>query len=174
MRARQAGFTLIELMVVLAILSLMMAFLVPMIAEPIRHSKIRGAVEQAKEIVVACNLVRLNPVSSVRNPITLAVTHTYQPQYTSWTQATTLKAKLSAEYQLPTENPFSRPYYFKLTERSCSVAVELDDLIDGWEGYETETAGTRTRIIVSNSTRSMAGPSWVQHQKQFLNGESVR
>ncbi|MFL1449355.1 Tfp pilus assembly protein FimT/FimU [Pseudomonas tritici] len=174
MHHRQAGFTLLEVMVVMAVMGIISAFMIPYIAEPIRNAKIKGSVEQAKEVVAACNLVRMTPVSSTRNPVTLVVTHVYHSDYTSWTPVATLKSMLSADYPLPTENSFNRPIYFKMVERSCSVAVELDGLIDGWEGYATETDGARTRIIVRNSTRSTSGPVWVQHQKRFLTGESVR
>lgn len=165
---------MIELMVVLAIFAIILYFMVPMISEPIRNAKIKGAVEQAKEVVAACNLVRMTPVASFRDPITLKVTHTYGPLYTGWTDVSILKAKLSAEYDLRTLNPFDKPYLFQMNDKACSVAVELDQIIDGWEGYTVETAGSSTRIIVSNSTRSTSGPAWVQHEKRFLTGETVR
>ena len=174
MRGHQEGFTIIEMMIVLAIFAIILFFMVPMISEPIRNAKIKGAVEQAKEVVAACNLVRMTPVSSFRDPVNLKVTHTYGPEYTGWTDVSILKSKLSTEYDLPALNPFDKPYLFKMTQKACSVAVELDQLVDGWEGYAVETAGSSTRIIVSTSTRSTSGPAWVQHQKQFLTGETVR
>lgn len=174
MRGRQAGFTLIEMMVVILIISVMVLILMPDIWQPIRDAKIKGGIAQAKEIVAACDLVRVSPISSTRDTSNQKVTTTYGPLYPSWTDAAVLKTKLSTDYALPTENPMGRPYYFKMTERSCSVAVELDELIDGWEGYDLEAAGSRTRIIVGTPARSMGGPGWVQHQKRLLSGETIR
>lgn len=174
MKRRQAGFTMIELVVVLAVIAIMTWYLVPNIWEPIHDAKIRGAVAQAKEIVSACDLVRVTPISTSRDASNQKVTKVYGPVYTAWTDASFLKTKLSVDYSMPSENPFGRPYYFKMTERSCSAAVELDGLIDGWEGYELETAGTRTRIIVGTPARSMAGPGWVQQQNRLLTGETIR
>ena len=174
MRRRQAGFTVIEMMVVILIISILTIILMPYIWQPIRDAKITGGVAQAKEIVSACDLLRVTPISSTRNTSNQKVTPTYGPLYTSWTDAAVLKTRLSTDFSLPTENPFGRPYYFKMTERTCSVAVELDELIEGWEGYDLETVGTRTRIIVSAPARSMAGPAWVQHQKRLLTGETIR
>lgn len=174
MRGRQAGFTVIELMVVILIIAVLTVFLMPSIWQPIRDAKITGGVAQAKEIVSACDLLRVTPLSSTRDTSNQKVTPTYGPLYASWTDAAVLSSKLSSDYSLPTENPFGRPYYFKMTERTCTVAVELDELIDGWEGYDIETAGTRTRIVVSTPARDMAGAAWVQQQKRLLTGESIR
>lgn len=174
MRRRQAGFTVIEMMVVILIIGVLTTFLMPSIWQPIRDAKITGGVAQAKEIVSACDLLRVTPTSSTRDTSNQKVTPIYGPLYASWTDATVLSNKLSSDYSLPTENPFGRPYYFKMTERTCSVAVELDELIDGWAGYDLETAGTRTRIVINTPARSMTGPAWVQHQKRLLNGETFR
>nr|CEK42035.1 hypothetical protein PQBR57_0082 [Pseudomonas fluorescens SBW25] len=163
-----------EMMVVLLIIGVLTVFLMPSIWQPIRDAKIKGGVAQAKEIVSACDQLRVTPISSLRDASNQKVTPTYGPLYASWTDATVLSNKLSSGNSLPTENPFGRPYYFKMTERTCSVAVELDELIDGWEGYDLETAGTRTRIVISKPARSMTGPAWVQHQKRLLTGETIR
>lgn len=174
MRAQQAGFTAIEMVVVLAIIAIILAFMLPVIAEPIDQAKIRGAVSQAKEIVAACNVARVSPASTSRNNTTLFVTSTYGPGYSSWTNVSVLKGLLSSDYVIPGENPFGNPYYFKMTDKACTVAVELNWTVDGWEGYELEAAGNRTRIIVATPARSTAGPAWVQQQKRLLTGESIR
>jgi prepilin-type N-terminal cleavage/methylation domain-containing protein len=174
MRARQAGFTAIEMVVVLAIIAIILAFMLPIIAEPIEQAKIRGAVSQAKEIVAACNVARVSPASTSRNATTLVVSSTYGPGYSAWTAVSVLKGLLSSDYVIPDENPFGNPYYFKMTDKSCTVAVELNRTVDGWEGYDLETAGTKSRIIVATPARSTAGPAWVQHQKRLLTGESIR
>lgn len=174
MKFRQNGFTLLEIMVVLAIISILIAALYPSIHDAVYEAKIKGAVVQAKEIVTACNLVRISPVSSARDTTTQQVTNTYSPNYASWTDVVTLKARLSTNYALPTVNPFGRPYYFKLDSQTCSVAVELDTVIDSWEGLDLETAGSSTRIIVSTPSRITAAPSWLQHQNRVLFGGSNR
>lgn len=174
MKSSQGGFTLIELVVVSAVIGLLMWLYVPNIWEPINDAKIRGGVSQAKEIVFACDLVRVTPVSTSRDTTSQKVTKVYGGAYTNWTDVSVLRSKLSTNYTLPTINPFGRPYYFKMTDGSCSVALELDELIDGWEGYELETVGARTRIIIGTPARSMAGPSWVKQQGRFLTGETAR
>lgn len=174
MSNRQKGFTLIELVVVLSIIALMLAFMTPYIMEPIRNAKIAGAVQQAKEVVSACNLVRVGPASSSRDPINNKVYNAYGPLYTSWTNATTLKAKLASDYYLPTVNPFGQAYLFKMGEKTCTAAVDLDVQIDGWEGYELESIGSRTRIIVGLPARGGSAPAWVLHQKRLLNAETIR
>ncbi|MPQ69299.1 type II secretion system protein [Pseudomonas sp. MWU12-2323] len=174
MGSRQMGFTVIELAVVLAIISIMLMCMIPVLSEPIHNAKIAGGVEQAKAIVDACNLVRVTPTSTTVNATNLQVTNTFGPDYNSWTDVSVLKAKLSSNYSLKTVNPFGKPYYFKMSDLTCSVAVELDVLIDGWEGYELETAGAVTRIIVSVSTHNATGPAWVQQQKRILTGEVFR
>lgn len=174
MARRQGGFTAIEMVVVMAIIAIILGLMIPNIMEPIRNAKIRGAISQAKEIVAGCDLVRITPASTSRDATNYKVTSLYGTQYTGWTDVAILTAKLSSDYNLPTTNPFDRPYLFKMTERACSVAVELDDHIDGWEGYDTEEAGSHTRIIVGTPTRSTAGPAWVEHQKRLLNGETIR
>ncbi|OZB34345.1 MAG: hypothetical protein B7X51_01790 [Pseudomonas sp. 34-62-33] len=174
MRVRQAGFTVIEMGVVLAIIAIILSFMLPVIAEPIDHAKINGAVSQAKEIVAACDVARVSPTSTTRNSTTLFVTSTYGPTYSAWTNVSVLKGMLSTDYVIPDENPFGNPYYFKMTGKSCSVAVELDWEVDGWRGYDLEKVGTRSRIIVATPARSTAGPAWVQHQKRLLTGESIR
>ncbi len=174
MRVKQGGFTAIEMVVVLAIIAIILAFMLPVIAEPIGNAKIKGAVSQAKEIVTACNVARVTPTSTSRNATTLVVSTTYRADYASWTNVSVLKGMLSSNYVIPDENPFGNPYYFKMTERSCTVAVELDREIDGWEGYDLESAGPRSRIIVATPARSTSGPAWIQHQKRLLTGESIR
>lgn len=174
MGSRQKGFTVIELAVVFAIITIILLCMIPVLSEPIHNAKIAGGVEQAKEIVAACNLVRVTPTSSTMNATNLQVTNTFGPNYNSWTDVSVLKGMLSSNYNFPTVNPLGRPYYFKMSNLTCSVAVELDVLIDGWEGYVLETAGPVTRIIVSVPAHNTAGPAWVQQQKRLLTGEVFR
>ncbi len=173
-RTRQSGFTLLELVLVLAILAIMMSVLLPLFAEPLRNAKIRGGVEQAKQIIATCDLARVKPISSVRNPTNLVVTHTYRPAITSWTDVSTLKTMLTGDHFIPPENPFGRPYLFKMTDRACLVAVELDSLIEGWEGFETEVEGPRSRIIVGTPLSRGAPALWIKNQKRTLSGEYSR
>lgn len=170
----QVGMTLIELTITLAIISIIGSFFIPKISASISDSKIRGGVAQAKELVAICNLVRVTPISTSRDAITQQVTKFYDTQYANWTDVALLKNKLSAEYFIPTENPFGRPYYFKMTARSCVVAVELEESIEGWEGYELENFGSRTRIIVSAPVRKAGMPGWVLQQNRLLSGEDFR
>lgn len=174
MRRNQHGFTTIELLVVLAILGMLTVLLVPSIRQPILNAKIEGSVEKARQVLATCDLVRVRPISSVRNPITLQVTHTYGPTYPSWTDAAVLAASLTGSHALPSENPFGRPYLFKMYPETCVVAVELDQVIDGWMGFQTETDGVRTKIIVGSSANTSLAPNWVLHQKRILNAETFR
>lgn len=175
MSKSQQGFTLLELAAVLGILAVIATFLVPVIYEPIRNAKIEGGIEQAKGVLASCNLVRVKPISSVRAANGVTVTNTYRADYTSWTNASTLQAILGAGHKMTTINPFGRPYLFKMYGEGCLVALELDELIDGWAGYQTEIQGGRTMIIVGSSNRkSSVAPEWVHHQKRILSGETFR
>lgn len=174
MKRSHAGFTMIELMFVLLIIGLMTMFLIPLIWPPIDDAKIKSAVIQAQEIVTACNLVRVTPISSVRDPLTLKVTKSYGPEYSSWTDVSVLKSTLSKDYPVPTENPFGHPYYFKMSALSCSAAVEIDEMLETWGGYETDNSGPRLRIIVTTPSRSMSGLGWIQFQNRMLYDEGPR
>lgn len=174
MHGRQAGFTLLEITVVMAIIAVILAFMTPYIMEPIRNAKITGAVSQAKEVVSACNLVRVGAASFSRDSVNYKVYSSYGPLYSGWTDAKTLKTQLAPDYYLPTVNPFGMPYLFKMTEKTCTAAVDLDTQVPGWEGYETEDIGSRTRIVVGLPVRGGGGPVWIQHQKRVLNAETIR
>lgn len=175
MNKSQQGFTLLELAAVLGILAIIASFLVPVIFEPIRNAKIEGGIEQAKGILASCDLARVKPVASVRAANGVTVTNTYRSDYNSWTNASTLQTILGAGHKMATTNPFGRPYLFKMSSAGCLVALELDSLIDGWAGYQTEVQGGRTRIIVGSSNRkSSVAPEWVRHQKRILSGETFR
>mgnify|MGYP002041092651 CR=1 FL=1 len=53
MKQRQSGFTMVELIVTLSVIAIMLSFLVPNIWRPITDAKIRGAVSQAKQLVLS-------------------------------------------------------------------------------------------------------------------------
>jgi prepilin-type N-terminal cleavage/methylation domain-containing protein len=174
MAVRQVGFTIIELTVVMAILGIMIAFMVPVITEPIFHAKIEGAVSEAKAVVSACNVARVSPVTTSRDATTKFVAATYGSNYTNWTDVSVLNSRLSAFFYVPSVNPFGYPYYFKMTSTTCVAAVQLDDLIDGWQGYVTEVYAGKTWIVVSLPASRMVGPAWTKHQKRLLSNESIR
>lgn len=175
MNRAQGGFTLVELIVVLAVIALITTFLIPVIQEPIRHARIEGGIEQAKGILASCDLVRVKPVSSVRSADGLTVTHSYRTGYATWTDATVLRTLVDPAHSVVTVNPFGFPYYFRMSSSECLVALEIDEVIDGWVGLPTEVVNGRTRIIVgSNSRKPMVNPDWVHHQKRILNGAAFR
>jgi prepilin-type N-terminal cleavage/methylation domain-containing protein len=174
MVSRSRGYTLLELMIVISIIAIFMAMFLPLIYRPIRDARIAGGVEQAKEVVSACNVVRVKAISSVRNAVNQQVTNTFGPQYTTWTNASVLQGKLSSSYDLPDLNPFGLPYLFKMTDQTCSVAIEVDEVLDSWRGFDIEAAGSNTRIIVNIPARGIAGPVWVEEQKRLLSAEPTR
>jgi prepilin-type N-terminal cleavage/methylation domain-containing protein len=173
MLRKQHGFTTVELMVVLAILGILSVILVPSIQDQMLEAKIEGSVEQARQVLAACNLVRVKPRSSYRDPTTLKVTHTYGQTYSSWTDVSVLQSRLTGSYFIPNANAFGRPYLFQMYPDTCVVAVEVDQLVDGWMGYQTESDGVRTKIIVGTSANDTLSP-WVLSQKRSLNDETFR
>tara|TARA_R110002124_G_scaffold128157_15_gene288684 strand:+ start:8365 stop:8892 length:528 start_codon:yes stop_codon:yes gene_type:complete len=168
------GFTLIELTITLSVIAILITTLLPGIFEQWHKAKIRGAVEQARQVLMTCELARKKPISAVQDPLTLVVNTIYRPNVEAWTKISALDSMLTGDHYLPEANPLGRPYYFKMYANTCLVAVELDDHIDGWEGYKTEDIGSRTRIIVSTTPRGNASSAWVRNQKRVLSGELSR
>lgn len=174
MRKRQRGFTVVELTTVIAVIAIILYVIIPLIWEPINQSKIKGSVAQAKEIVVTCNLVRVTPTSSTRESYNRKVTNVFHSQYSTWTEVSVLKSLLADGQKLPSLNGLDRSFYFKMTADTCLVAVELDTTITAWEGYQIETSGGRSKIIVGVTSRHSAGPEWLGMQKRILNAEEIR
>lgn len=174
MRNKQSGFTMVELAVVFALLALLLLVITALIWEPIRNARIDGAVQQAKEINSACEIVRVSPATASRDPITRKVSTTYGALYPNWTPVSTLNGRIATANQVPAINPFDLPYYFTMSEKACAVAVDVDVILDGWRGLETEVSGSRTRIVVGVSARKISGPEWLQNQKRILNAETIR
>ncbi|MCF5371287.1 type II secretion system protein [Pseudomonas syringae] len=168
------GYTLVEIMVVLALISLILFAMAPILYEPYHQAKIKGSVSQAKEIVTSCNLVRVGPTSSTLESSNQKVTNVFHSQYTNWTEVSTLKSLLADGQKLPSLNGLGRPYLFKMTADTCLVAVELDETITAWEGYQVETSDGRSKIIVGVEARRSAGPQWLGVQKRLLNAEEIR
>lgn len=175
MMNRQEGFTLIELMVVLSIIMMLLSFLTPSIFEQYKFAQIRGAVEQGHQILNTCELARQKATIAVRNSVTLQVTTSFHGEVTDWTSVTQLDALLDGDHYLPVMSPFNTPYLFKMQERFCTVGVQVDEALDGWEGYETSPlAGGHTLIQVSTPYAKPVTTDWVQFQKRTLSGETSR
>ncbi len=169
---RESGFTLLEVVIVIAVISLLAAFILPTAFDQLQTAKVEGSIEQANNIAYQCDIARRSPVSSVRNA-DLSVTHTYASLPT-WSPVSSLEALLDADHNIPSVNAFGRPFLVRFDERNCYVAIDLDFSAPGIYGQETVQAGGTTRIIVTGKARGNVSTEWVRHQKRSLLNESSR
>ncbi|WGK63352.1 type II secretion system protein (plasmid) [Halopseudomonas sp. SMJS2] len=169
---RQSGFTLIEISIVVAVISLLAAFILPTAFDQLQTAKVEGSIEQANNIAYQCDIARRSPVSSARNP-DFSVTHTYA-SLPDWSPVSALEAMLDGDHNIRSVNPFGRPFLVRFDERNCYVAIDLDFLAPGIFGQETVQVGGMTRIIVTGKARGNVSTEWVRHQQRSLYNESSR
>lgn len=174
MMKKSAGFTFIELMIVMSIVGVFIAVLTPTVLQQIDEAKVEGAVGQAREVLRTCDIVRVSPISSVRGADGIHVTHTYRPGYPAWTDASILTTQSNGDHLIPTENPFGFPYLFKMTERGCSVGIKLGFDLESWGGLTIEDHEGTKLLVVPDYRRDSNTTNWARRQKQFLDGEVFR
>ncbi|WP_063340807.1 MULTISPECIES: type II secretion system protein [Pseudomonas] len=171
-RTRQKGFTLIEMAVVMAIISLMAYFLLPAINQRLQSAKIEAAVAQANNILQSCEMARRRVLTSTFDAAN-TVTHTYA-SIPSWSGTNVIENQVGAGLKLPRNNAFDNPILVMNDSRRCYVAVDIGFLLNNVGGYVTQTVNGNTRIIISARPKLGAGVDWVLRQKKLLSTESSR
>jgi len=167
----QAGFTLLELTGALMIISTLAVILGSAAFDRIQEARIDSSIAEARTVVRACEIARRKVLSTlVVGGIT---THTY-PTMAAWSSTATLQSKLSVAHKLPATNDLGTAVLVKFDSARCYVAVDLPFLQDGYGGFETETVGGKTRVIVTIPRRIATQANWVTQQKQFLHLEDTR
>lgn len=171
-RRAQAGFTLIEIIVALAIIALLSVALLPPSFERVTESKIEASIGQAQSILQVCDIARTKVLTtSVDGSGRYSHTYASMP---NWSTTATLQTKLANDYNLPADNALGTKILVKFDAARCYVAVDLPFLQDNYGGLVTETVGGKTRLILSTRPRNAAYPSWVVNQKRMLHDEETR
>jgi prepilin-type N-terminal cleavage/methylation domain-containing protein len=171
-RSKQKGFTLFELSVVLAIISLMSVFLVPVVKQRLQAGKLEAAISQASNILQSCEMARQKAITSSIDAKGTA-THTYA-SIPNWAGTDVVETQVGAGIKLPRNNLFGNPILVKNDSNRCYVAVDLDFLLSNATAYTTQIVNGNTRIIISTRPKLGAGVDWVIQQKRLLNKEATR
>ncbi len=166
---RQAGFTALEIAVVLLIILLAIAVFGPGIAGMLRDAKADASIEQARTVLQVCEIARTKITTSAVDARG-RYSHSYNT-IPSWSDTTVLQNQLDRDYQLPALNPMGTKILVRSDAQRCYVAVDLTFLQEGYGGNETITIGGKTRVIVTARPRSLGTPVWVLHQKRILHDE---
>lgn len=169
---RSAGFTLVELAVVLAILGMLSMMIVPNVFDRMQQARTDAAIDQARAILQVCEIARKTVLSSAMNAQGVMV-HTY-PSLASWSSTQTLQGLLGKNYDLPYKNALRTDFLVKFDSARCYVGVDLPFRQDNYGGFETVTVNGNTRIILTSKPVRSVYPGWVITQKRSLNGEVTR
>lgn len=171
-RNAQAGFTLMEIIFVLAIIAVLTAAILPPALERITEAKVEGSIGQAQMILQICEIARTKALTTSVDAQG-RYTHTYG-SLDNWASTTVLQSKLTTNYHLPTKNALDTQILVKFDAARCYVAVDLPFLQSDYGGYSTETVGGKTRVIVTARIKNSAYPSWVVNQKRIMHDEETR
>ncbi len=132
--ARQGGFTLLELLVVLAILGLLVAFVAPAALRQLGSAKHKVAEQSITRIVGILDLYRLDVGSYPNTEQGLAALATRPDGVTGWNGP---YVKDSGELR----DPWSRPYIYRSPSQRPNENFDLMSLgADGKPGGEGEDA----------------------------------
>lgn len=171
-RRRQSGFTVLEVSIVVAVLSLMAAFILPTALDQLKTAKVQASIGEAKRLLYVCDIARRNPRSITRHP-DLSVTHVHYV-IRSFAPTQMMSRYVKGDYDIPSVNAYGKPFLVRFDENNCYVALDLDFSEPGILGQETEEVGGTTRIIVTGKPRGNVSTAWVRHQKRSLLNESSR
>lgn len=171
-RQAQAGFTLLELTIIIMILGVLAVMALPAIFDRLQTAKVEVAVQQARSILQACDIARKKVVSST-TAANRTVTHTYN-SLLNWSTTAALQAQLSGNQRMPLKNRFGKDILVRYDARRCYVAVDLDFRLDNIGGHQTQVVNGMTRIIVSSRPKIAGNTNWVGHQKRLIQNEVAR
>lgn len=171
-RRDQRGFTLLEIIVVLAVMAVLAAAILPPTIQRFTESKADASIEQAKLVLQVCEIARTKALSTAVDG-SGRYTHTYG-SLANWSSTSALQALLSKNYNLASTNPLRSQILVKFDAARCYVAVDLPFREDNYGGYQTQTVAGLTRVIVTTRQKRSGYPSWVIHQKRILNEEVSR
>jgi len=169
---RMNGFTLVEIAIVLAIGAIITALIAPVVFEKLNQSKLQASLGQAKTVLQAVELARVQIQSSTTSADG-RVTHTYGDMST-WQPISALKSILKGPANIPDTNAYGNPIYVRFDARRAYVAVDLPYLDTAFDWYPTTTVNGITRIIVSTKGSVSSNADWVVQQKRTLNSEISR
>ena len=167
------GFTLVEIVVVLAVIALLSAMAMPFVFERLETAKIEASVGQAQKVLQFVDMARVKVSGSVTSASPLKVTHT-QTVIPVWQPVSAVQAILSGPYNIPTTNPFGAPILVRFDSARSYVAVDLPFSIPSFGWHTVIPNGPNSRIIVSTRPDLKGSVEWVKQQKLFLHEESSR
>lgn len=168
----QRGFTLLEVIIAIAIIGLLAAALIPTIGARIEDARLQASVKQAQNVLQIVELAR-RKISSSSTAANGQVTHTYSSM-PNWQPTSAVAVILGGSYNLPPSNTFGLPLLVRFDDKRSYVAVDLPFLEADYTMHPTQTVGGRTRIIISTDPSKYASTGWVSHQKRVMHNENTR
>lgn len=170
---KSKGFTLLEVVVVIAVVAILSALLIPFLFERLQTARIEASVRQAQRVLQFTDMARVKVNSSTTATTPLKVSHS-QPVMPTWQSIAALEAVLVTNYNIPTTNPFGAPILVRFDARRSYVAIDLPFEIPNYGWHTVVPNGPNSRIIVSTRPDQERMVEWVKQQKLFLHEEPSR
>lgn len=170
---KSKGFTLLEVIVVIAVVAFLSALIIPFLFERLETARIEASVGQAQKVLQFVDMARVKVNSSVTATTPLKVTHN-QPVMPAWQNVAALQAILVTNYNIPTTNPFGSPILVRFDATRSYVAIDLPFTIPNYGWHTVVPNGPSSRIIISTRPDQERMVEWVKQQKLFLHEEPSR
>ena len=138
-RAKQRGFTLIEIMVVVAIIAILGATVVPLIMDRPNEARVVRANNDIATLGAALDLYKLdnfNYPSTDQGLEALVEKPTGDPEPANWKSGGYIK-------QLP-KDPWGREYLYEATEGGFEIVSLGNDGAEGGEGFDADISNLST------------------------------